>query len=69
MEWMEIMDEIVKNGFSCLDVLDILEKTSFFTIDDLKKYDVLFYMNKIKKEIRNEKILLLTFMELMFSSV
>jgi len=68
MEWMEIINEMVKNSISCLDVLDVLEKTSFFSIDDLKKYDVLFYMNKIKKEIRNEKILLLTFMELIFSS-
>lgn len=46
-----------ENGFSCLDIIQWLEKTD--TVDGLKKYEILLYFNKIKSEYRCEKLLLL----------
>ena len=54
-----------ENGFSCLDIIQWLEKT--ILVDGLCKYDILLHFNKIKSEYRCEKLLMLCVFDLIFS--
>lgn len=48
--------KIYDKGLSCLDVINYIENN--FNDDLFKKYQILCYFNKIKYEIRNEKLLI-----------
>ena len=45
-------------GFSCIDFIDFLNNNKIKNLDDDKKYEILIFFYKIKKDFRNEKILL-----------
>ena len=47
-----------------MDIIKLLED-GFFEIDHEKRYELLIAFNKIKKEIRSEKILLLFILNFM----
>lgn len=55
---MNFSTKIYEMGYSGLDIITYIENME---IENLKKYELLLVFNKIKKEIRNEK-LLMTFM-------
>ena len=65
-DWMLIIDEIYEDGISCLDILSLLEN-NYFDMTQKRKYEILFQYYKIKKEIRNEKILLLNLFTFIYS--
>ena len=46
---------LYEKGFSALDLMNYIEKSS---IDNVLKYKLLIYIDKIRKEFRNEKILI-----------
>ena len=48
--------KLYEKGYSCLDLMTILEETDTNKIN--KKYLLLIYFDKIRKEFRNEKILM-----------
>jgi DNA polymerase III delta prime subunit len=50
--------KLYEKGYNALDFIKLIEN-NYFIIDELKKYELLICINKIKKEIRNEKILIL----------
>lgn len=55
---LEFIIKLYEKGYSCLDLIKLLEM-NFYEMDELKKYELLITFNKIKREIRNEKILML----------
>ena len=46
---------LYEKGFSALDLMNYIETSS---IDNVLKYKLLIYIDKIRKEFRNEKILI-----------
>ena len=50
---------------NCLDIIEILENSSNI-ITNKNKYKVLVYFDKIRKEYRNEKIIMLNILNFLF---
>ena len=60
VDLIEFVKKLYEKGYSALDVIKLIEDHNYFPkFDILKRYEMLMAFNKIKKEIRNEKILLL----------
>lgn len=49
--------DLYENGFSALDIIDFIHKHE--RIHEMKKYELLIMFDKVRKEFRNEKLLLL----------
>lgn len=64
--WFQCIEELYEEGFHCLDLLFYIQNDSF-QIEEKKKYEILFQFHKIKKEIRNEKLLMLQLITLLYS--
>ena len=65
----KVSTKLYEKGFSAIDILGLLEKPSFFPhYDAEKKYNILFAFNKIKKEFRNEKLLIMFILNWLFIS-
>lgn len=65
----QLSTKLYEKGYSAIDILALLEKPAFFThFSTEKKYNLLFAFNKIKKEFRNEKLLLLFILNWLFIS-
>jgi DNA polymerase III delta prime subunit len=62
--------KLYEKGNSSLDILELLEKHSFIEnfISIQKKYELLMTYNKIRKEFRNEKLLMLFILNFIFLS-
>jgi len=61
--------KLYEKGYSAMDILNLLEKSSFlphFSAD--KKYGLLFAFGQIKKEFRNEKLLIMFILNWLFIS-
>uniref|UniRef100_A0A6C0KXS2 AAA+ ATPase domain-containing protein n=1 Tax=viral metagenome TaxID=1070528 RepID=A0A6C0KXS2_9ZZZZ len=57
---IEIPTKLYEKGYSGLDIIQLIENNNIFTdLSDDKRYELLFAFNKIKKELRNEKILIM----------
>jgi len=69
----ELIDLCVKfyeKGYSALDILHLLENTKF--LDDVisleKRYELLICFNRVRREFRNEKLLILFILNFLFLS-
>jgi len=52
-------DDLYEKGYSGMDLLELLKSPTFFqSISVQKKYEQLMLYNKVRREIRNEKLLL-----------
>ena len=49
----QFCDKLYENGYSSLDIMDLLENTNI--MKDENKYFLLIYFDKLRKEFRNEK--------------
>ena len=58
-----LTDKLYEKGYSGLDIVDYIKL--YFPMD-LRKYELLTFFNKIKKEFRNEKLIILTMLNFMF---
>ncbi len=59
-ELTEFVSKLYEKGYSGLDLINLLENHNNFTFISLeKRYELLLTFNLVKKEIRNEKLLLL----------
>jgi DNA polymerase III delta prime subunit len=59
-ELIEFIKKLYEKGYSALDIIKLIEDHNVFpNFDILKRYEMLIAFNKIKKEVRNEKILML----------
>jgi len=67
IDLMEISLNLYEKGYSGLDVIEILENYYFFpNLIIEKRYKLLFEFNKIRKEFRNEKILIMYMLNNLF---
>ena len=48
--------KLYEKGYSCLDLMQVLENIPTYPIE--KKFLLLIYFDKIRKEFRNEKLLI-----------
>lgn len=60
--------KLYEKGYSGLDLIRLLEKSTIFDdyIFEFKKHNLLFAFNKIKKEFRNEKIIIMFILNFIF---
>ena len=56
-ECMSFIVKLYEKGYSSIDLIRYIEKTA--NIEELKKYEYLITFQKVKREFRNEKILML----------
>ena len=64
--------KLYEKGYSALDLIELIEKnmiTSYNIKNNEKKLEYLITFNKIRKEFRNEKILILFILHFMFLSL
>jgi DNA polymerase III delta prime subunit len=59
VELIEICTKFYEKGYSSLDVIKYIEMSPPNRISDEKKYDFMITFNKIRKEFRNEKLLMM----------
>jgi len=67
---MSLSSKIYEKGYSGLDILKLLENNKFLdTIITLeKRYELLLCFNRVRKEFRNEKLLILFILNFIFLS-
>lgn len=60
--------KLYEKGYSCIDLIHLLEKSTIFNkfISDDKRYELIFAFHKIKKEFRNERILMMFMLNFIF---
>ena len=63
---IECCNKLYEKSYSGLDVMNLIENTSLFNLSNEKKYELLITFNKVKKEFRNEKMLILFIMNFIF---
>jgi DNA polymerase III delta prime subunit len=56
-ELFEFIIKIYEKGYSALDLINLIENNLIYTYED-RKYEILIAFEKIRKEFRNEKMLL-----------
>jgi GTPase SAR1 family protein len=67
---MNLCVKIYEKGYSGLDIINLLENQKFMetTITNEKRYELLLCFNRVRKEFRNEKILMLFIVNFIFLS-
>lgn len=67
-EFIKLSIKLYEKGYSGVDIINLLETPKFMeTILTLeKKYELLFSFNKVRKEFRNEKLLILFILNFIF---
>jgi DNA polymerase III delta prime subunit len=67
---MNICVKIYEKGYSALDIMNLLENTKFLegTITIEKRYELLLCFNRVRREFRNEKLLILFILNFIFLS-
>jgi DNA polymerase III delta prime subunit len=63
----ELSIKLYENAYSSLDLIELIENDKEDILSSIeKKYELLFVINKIRKELRNEKTILLIMLNFMF---
>ena len=67
-ETIKLSIKLYEKGFSGIDIINLLETPKFMEsyLTQDKKYELLFAFNKVRKEFRNEKILILFILNFIF---
>ena len=67
---MILSAKLYEKGYSAMDIIKLLETNRFLTnkITNEKKYELLITYNKVRKEFRNEKLLILFIFNFIFLS-
>jgi GTPase SAR1 family protein len=69
---LQLSTKLYEKGYSGLDLMQLLEKASTIKLETLteeKRYEFLFAFNKVRKDFRNEKILIMFILNFMFLSL
>ena len=62
--------KIYEKGYSGLDLIQLIENHNMFVnLVEQKRYELLFAFNKVRKEFRNEKILIMFILNFLFMSL
>ena len=69
-ELMSICNKLYEKAYSALDVMNLLEHSKFVEglISVEKRYELLICFNRVRKEFRNEKLLILFILNFIFLS-
>jgi DNA polymerase III delta prime subunit len=69
-ELIQFSLKIYEKGYSAMDIIELLEKNKLLInkINNEKKYELLITYNKVRKEFRNEKLLILFILNFLFLS-
>lgn len=59
VELIEMCTKLYEKGYNSLDIIKYIETSPPHRISDEQKYDFMITFNKIRKEFRNEKLLML----------
>jgi hypothetical protein len=65
IDLLNFIINLYEKTYCALDILQLLEE-NFFKLTQEKKYELLIAFNKVKKEFRNEKLLLLFMFNFIF---
>jgi DNA polymerase III delta prime subunit len=65
-DMIAFVTKLYEKGYSALDIIKLIEDESIIKIDESKKYEILIAFNKVRKEFRNEKLLLLFILNFTF---
>jgi DNA polymerase III delta prime subunit len=65
---VELSEKLYEKGYSCLDIINYIETSKSNEIGNEKKYELLMCFNRIRKEFRSEKLLMLFMLNLIFLS-
>ena len=67
---MLFCNKLYEKSYSALDIMNLLENTNFLedTITSEKRYEFLLCFNRVRREIRNEKLLILFILNFLFLS-
>ena len=67
---MQFCTKLYEKGYSAIDILHLLENTKFAEniINPEKRYELLLCFNRVRKEFRNEKLLILFILNFIFLS-
>jgi DNA polymerase III delta prime subunit len=73
-ESIKLSNKLYEKGYCGIDFIEILEndaisKNIFPTISYEKRYEILFLINKVKKEFRNEKLFFMFILNFLFLSL
>jgi hypothetical protein len=61
------VNKLYEKGYNGLDIISLLEtEYTFFLLTEEQKYDLLIAFHKIRKEFRNEKLLLIFFLNFIY---
>ena len=67
---IKISTKFYEKGYSGLDIINLLENhNNFNNINDEKRYELLITFNRVRKEFRNEKLLILFILNFIFLSL
>ena len=65
---IEIAGKMYEKGYSGIEIINLVENHKFLNIECDKRYELLISFNKVRKEFRNEKILMLFILNFLFLS-
>jgi len=63
---LSFVTKLYEKGINALEIIELLEDDCFSHLDEGKKYELLITFNKIRKEFRNEKLLMLFMLNFIF---
>jgi replication-associated recombination protein RarA len=70
-ELINFSSKLYEKGYSGMDIIELLEKNNLLVkqLNNEKKYELLITYNKVRKEFRNEKLLILFILNFLFLSL
>lgn len=67
---LELSEKLYEKAYSGLDIIQLIETPTLFSyLTNEKRYELLFAFNKVKKEFRSEKLLILFILNFLFMSL
>jgi len=70
LQLIEFSEKLYEKGYSGLDIINLLENDKCFAVlKDEKRYELLITFNKVRKEFRNEKLLIFFILNFLFLSL
>jgi replication-associated recombination protein RarA len=65
-----LSEKLYEKGYSGIDIIQLLDNHSqFLDLSNDKRYELLFAFNKVKKEFRNDKLLIMFILNFLFVSL
>jgi len=70
VQLLSFSTKLYEKGYSGIDIIQLIENPNLFTnLLDNKRYELLFAFNKVRKEFRNETLLIMFILNFLFLSL